>query len=145
MRPFECWKTAGNDVVHETIENETIVINLAGGIYYSLRGSAVTIWENAVDGREFAEILDAMAATYDAPSEVLERESRRFLAELEAEGLLSRNGERTGTAPPAATRPVSRLTFDLPRFDRFDDMKEMLALDPVHDVDAGGWPLRADS
>jgi hypothetical protein len=25
--------------------------------------------------------------------------------------------------------------------DKYDDMRDLLALDPIHEVDSGGWPL----
>jgi len=32
------------DVVHETIDGETVIVNLENGIYYSLRNSGVDMW-----------------------------------------------------------------------------------------------------
>ena len=30
-------------------------------------------------------------------------------------------------------------------FERFTDMQDLLLLDPIHDVDETGWPVRADA
>jgi hypothetical protein len=38
---------------------------------------------------------------------------------------------------------IERTPFDIPIIEIYDDMKELLSLDPIHDVDSiQGWPLK---
>jgi hypothetical protein len=38
-----------------------------------------------------------------------------------------------------------KLDFTSPELDVYSDMQEILLLDPVHDVNKEGWPIRKDS
>ena len=64
---------------------------------------------------------------------------RAFVAELLADGLIR---ALPGTEAPASMTTVS-LSDSTLRLERFEDLADMLALDPVHDVDPkAGWPFR---
>jgi hypothetical protein len=47
-----------------------------------------------------------------------------------------------GTEPPGSpTEPDGkRSPFEAPRLDRYDDMRDLLLADPIHDADTAGWP-----
>ena len=125
-------------VVHETIDGEVVAINLETGAYYSLRDSAAAIWAGVERAAPVDEVVVAIEAGFDGNG--IGAEARRFLSELEEEGLIR----------PAA-RPAERLSpstgpsrpFVPPVLERYDDMEDLLLLDPVHDVDAQGWPQPA--
>ena len=40
----------GDQIVHETIDGETVVINLDSGSYYSLEGSGADLWSRLLAG-----------------------------------------------------------------------------------------------
>ena len=48
--------------MHETIDGETIVIDLATGTYYSLRGSGPTIWNAVAAGASTETIIERLEA-----------------------------------------------------------------------------------
>jgi hypothetical protein len=62
------------------------------------------------------------------------------LGELEREGLI-RPAERPAERLNASTGQSRQ--FVPPVLERYDDMEDLLLLDPVHDVDAQGWPQPA--
>lgn len=75
--------------VETTIEDETVVMLLDSGDFFSLADSARTIW-NLIDGRrDRAAILAELALAYDAPPATLEADLDGFLAELRGAGLLA--------------------------------------------------------
>ena len=46
--------------------------------------------------------------------------------------------------PSQPWSPQFSKSFSLPVLDRFDDLRELLFLDPVHDVSEAGWPVVKD-
>jgi hypothetical protein len=127
-------------VSHQCIDGEVVVINLENGSYYSLLDLAARLWELIDAGWSRAELLDLVSATY--PGETALAASTAFLDELVREGLVhdapAIEKRRTEIALPT--------TFAPPLLETFTDLQELLMLDPIHDVDAAGWPHKpADS
>jgi hypothetical protein len=51
--------------------------------------------------------------------------------------------EAISVVPPRAAKPTRQ--YQAPTIERFDDLEELLVLDPIHEVDEAGWPVtRAD-
>jgi hypothetical protein len=44
-------------------------------------------------------------------------------------------------ATPRRPLPIAKRPFHAPGLQAFQDMQDMLALDPIHDVEAAGWPV----
>jgi hypothetical protein len=131
-------------IIHDTIDNETIAINQLTGAYYSLEGASAFAWQRLADGASAADIADALAQTYDGEQASIAEAAQAFVAELLDEQLIvadtdtgadadrvvqSRTYARTG-------RPFSGL-----RLQRYTDLEVMLLADPIHEVDATGWPM----
>jgi hypothetical protein len=126
-------------VVHETIDGEAILIHLENGSYYSLAGTGAEIWGLLAAGHPVDEAAAALAGRYDAEPEELEAEVRRLAGELEDEDLLERSqGTPNGTPLPAADGGLR--PFEAPRLERYDDMKDFLLVDPIHETAEAGWP-----
>ena len=131
-------------VMHETIDDEVIVIDLNTGSYYSLRASGAAIWHALERGLPDDRIADVVAARYDGDRGEIAAAVSELLRQLSEEGLIeSSNG--AGDAPLAETpasaedgRPRER--FQPPVLEKHTDMQDLILLDPVHEVDARGWP-----
>lgn len=75
--------------VETVIEDETVVMILASGDFFSLRDSARDVWE-LIDGRRDRDaIVHALAQSYAAPAGEIAPDVDAFLAELRATGLLA--------------------------------------------------------
>lgn len=124
------------DVTAETFDDEVIVINLANGRYHSLRGTGAWLWQALAAGLSRREAIDRLlaagAAGPDAAGQVA-----GFIDQLAAEELLVAAPERAGGAPPQLASPGA---FLAPLIETFTDMENLLAIDPIHDVDVQGWP-----
>jgi len=86
--------------------------------------------------------VGAVKAHYAGDAGQIEADVVRLIAELEAEGLVVPAGSEGGTAAPAG---VSAACEPAPAYEatvlkRYEDMHDLLLLDPIHEVDEMGWP-----
>jgi Coenzyme PQQ synthesis protein D (PqqD) len=124
-------------VVHETIDGETILIHLKTGAYFSLSGSGPEIWSLLVDGWSDEAAVSELARRYPDSDESADA-TRAFVRELVREELLE-EADAAGEEPPGAELPSGR-AFEPPKVQKYTDMQYFLLLDPIHEVEAAGWP-----
>jgi hypothetical protein len=128
-------------VISETIDGETVVINLASGIYYSLKHTGAAIWAAIEQSASLGAIAAMVRSRYAVDGHDVEHEISTLVERLIEEDLVRLT---LGDLSPPTTRAPSleeqRGPFLTPVLDKFTDMEEMLLLDPVHDVDEKGWP-----
>jgi hypothetical protein len=131
-------------VIHESIDGEVIIINLASGNYYSLKGSGAEVWDviQATSGLSPQELVEQLAPRFDISASELEEQVSGFLDELKQEGLTAEASPSERVAPPVGAERAGILKgpFQAPALEKFTDMQELVLLDPVHEVDATGWP-----
>lgn len=127
-------------VVHETIDDETIVIDFDDGTYYSLRATANFIWQR-LENASAEQIVESVHQQYTGDADQIESSVRAFLAQLVQARLIGEtDGESSSpvlTAVDGAPEP-----FTPPLLEEYTDLQDLLLLDPIHDVDAQGWPAR---
>ncbi|MEQ8719080.1 MAG: hypothetical protein RIE08_15835 [Acidimicrobiales bacterium] len=113
-------------MIADLVDGEAIAIDLNSGIYYSLTGATGAVWQSLLDGATPRSLL----AEGSDPAAL-----DRFVGALIEEGLLR---TRSG---PAEAEQVEAWDGTQLGFERFADMEDLLALDPIHDVDETfGWP-----
>lgn len=100
--------------VGDTIGQDTIVINVETGAYYSLSAEAGTVWQLCEEG------------SYGIPSDLT-----NVAAQLAHEGMIT---VESGALPALPDEENS------PAFVKYTDMSDILLADPIHDVDEEGWP-----
>lgn len=129
-------------IVHETIDGETILIDLRTGTYYSLTGCGSEIWALLVAGVPLDRAVGTLRERYPVEAEEAEKAVRKMADELVEEGLLVGSANGNAAAEPALPPPsLEAISFKAPVLQRFTDMEYFLLLDPVHEVDeAAGWP-----
>lgn len=140
------------DVIDEHFEDEYVIVNLKTGTYYSLNPSGAAIWDILNGGATQDSILTQLGALYNVASSALAPEVERILSEFETEQLIvatpangatANSGNADTAAPPAQgdVSPGSQLAeFQPPHLEKYDDMRALLLLDPIHQVDTSGWP-----
>ncbi|MEA2211765.1 MAG: hypothetical protein QOF83_1713 [Solirubrobacteraceae bacterium] len=132
-------------VIHETLEGETIIIDLASGTYFSLQGAAPAIWNGLTAGQSDEQIVMRLQALYAADASEIEPALNAFLQELLGDHLIAPTENAAAPAPLDSSESVERVPFARPRLERYTDMQEIILLDPVHKVDSQGWPHAAPS
>jgi hypothetical protein len=133
------------DVVHETIDGETVIVNLENGIYYSLRESAVDVWGLIEAGANLDEITSVMTDRYEGSAEVMREAVTELLLSLQREGLVEVSStKRPGSQTSPAAQAGKKRKFEVPLLEKYSDMQQLLLLDPVHEVDEEGWPHKAE-
>jgi coenzyme PQQ synthesis protein D (PqqD) len=136
-------------VIHQTIEGETVIIHLERGLYYSLDETGAEVWQALASGRTSAEVSEALADRYPAERDDVRSAVASLVDRLRTEELIVAAAP-DDAAPPA---PVDGDDHDgrradgpfrPPRLERFDDLQDLLLLDPIHAVDESGWPQRIE-
>jgi hypothetical protein len=125
----------------QDFDGEIVALNLSNGIYCSFRDLAVALWRDLAAGHPVETLAALLAPALGGTQAVQD-----FTARITEQGLMRPaentavpNGQALGepqvaTALAAGTTPA--LTFEV-----FEDMKNLLLFDPVHEVDeVKGWP-----
>lgn len=119
----------------QTIDDETLLFDAETGNLVLLTGFGSVVWARLAAGADAADILAAVEQRFGAEPAAA---TRAFLDELVALGIVVASSE-----PPVAdaASPEWPATFTAPAIERYDDIAKIIAMDPIHDVDATtGWP-----
>jgi len=131
------------NVIHQALDGEVIMIDLRSGAYYSLQAGGPESWNELQASPALEDIVASLAASHVEPRPELEEVVGAFLQELERNHLVV-SFVADGEAPPRPRSPEQRPTrtnLEPPVLERFDDMQDLILLDPVHEVDEdAGWP-----
>ena len=121
----------------QDFEGEIVALNLSNGIYCSFRDLGAVLWRDLAAGHPVEKLASLSAQALGGGQAVQD-----FVARVIAEGLMRPS---SNTTPPqdrplivaalaAGTTPA--LTLEV-----YEDMKNLLLFDPVHEVDeVKGWP-----
>jgi hypothetical protein len=133
-------------VIHETIDDEVVLIDFDSGNYYSLNKAGADIWGFIERGSTLGEIVEGITYRYQGRREDIQEATIRLLDELLEEALITSasegqgsgdgRSERAGAAPSVNNKPA----FEAPALHKYTDMQDLLLLDPIHEVEEDGWP-----
>jgi Coenzyme PQQ synthesis protein D (PqqD) len=137
------YKVNAPTVTHETIEGESVIINLETGNYYSLQGTGADIWALIAKNIPVSDIVEDLTQRYSGVRADIKECITGLLLELQSEQLIVpgqlTNGSNSGDGLSVALHST-KCDFQTPQLQKFTDMQELLLLDPIHEVDAAGWP-----
>lgn len=131
---------------HETIDGETMIIDAISGQLIMIGGGGPTILDIVRRGISRVDLLSAVGERYgrDIANGVLS-----FIDELIASGMLAEKEQIKLSDSVSASPDVPDLqdvswpaSLSLPVIERYNDVAEIIAMDPIHDVDASGWPKK---
>jgi hypothetical protein len=133
-------------VTHERLDDEVIAINLESGAYFAFDGVAADCWSLLAAGFDTEHVAKAVAERYAVDPARTTTDVTQFVAQLEDARLITPPGPDADASAPDGDplpAPVGPLVYAAPAVDRFDDLEELLLLDPIHEVDEAGWPVAA--
>jgi len=135
------FSTTVPEAASELFDGELIIAHYGSGFYYSVSETGAVVWQGLRSGLSVEDTVALLAGRYPDAASRIPDAVESFVTKMSDEGLLipvpsSIAGEPLPEALPAA--------FGTPEFERFEDLQELLLLDPVHDVAEEGWPRRAD-
>ena len=124
------------DLAHETIEGETIVIDMREQTYFRLEGAAAAAWQVLAAGVSEERLLGHLKQSYPDQADDIAAALPGFLSDLRARDLIVDGTAEAAVLPAIEPRAYTGLVLH-----SFSDLEEILWVDPVHDVDdATGWP-----
>lgn len=131
-------------VAAETIDGEAVIVNLRSGDYFSAAGVGCLVWDWLSQGATRDEVTRELAARYRVEEPVAASAVESFLSDLLAHELLREwpnPPEVVSFTPPTNGDPASHPDWDPPKLAVYSDMKDLLLLDPIHEVEDAGWPI----
>lgn len=138
----KAYKINDTKVISETLDGETIIINLDTGNYYSTNPTGAIIWNQIESGNGTQNILNYFLNHYEVEENIIEKHLMETIELLLKDSLIIE--ESSHSTAEGATEDKNNLIkepFIAPKIERYDDMKEMLLADPIHDVSENdGWP-----
>jgi hypothetical protein len=133
------------EVIHQTIDDEVVIVNLGSGIYYSLDKIGAVIWNYVEKNESIGEMINNIYSNYDCTIQELRDTVSELLSSLVDEKLIISNLDNNSKAENIGTQLQNNPNeekdkFEKPRLGKYADMQELLLLDPIHEVDEMGWP-----
>lgn len=117
----------------EDFGEEIVLVNLETGVYFTVKGSGPTLLRALRAGLSADDLHRAVEAQSGTERAA---EARAFAEQLVAEGILTVD-ETAGVSQAGA----AGLALDeAPVLQKFDDVSDLIKLDPIHDVSDLGWP-----
>ena len=74
-------------IMGKKLDGEWVFLNLTNGEYYGLNETGSLIWEELKSKGNIEAVLERLEQTFDVDRAVLEKDLRKFLEELQKEGL----------------------------------------------------------
>jgi hypothetical protein len=124
--------------IYEYIDGEVLALNLQTGVYIQMKQLSAELFHAVATGRSTEMIRHAALSAGYSEEQVTEFDM--CYSNWVALGLLevARNTQHPDTESLSL---IPELQFSE---ERWDDLSELIMMDPVHDVSPQGWPSRVD-
>ena len=123
----------------DTVDGESIVMDLVGGRLYLFEGCASTFLECLTTGATVATVEQTIHGKYGEHQRMA---FMNFVCSLQEKGILLEASDN----PSVNSLPIQ---FEWPEelgeivVTEYDDMSSIITMDPIHDVDPNeGWPFK---
>jgi hypothetical protein len=81
--------TVPPQVMSRMVGDETVLLDLASGLYFGLDGVGQRIWQAVADGKTLSDAVDIIVAEYDVDRDQATTDVLQFASTLLERGLLS--------------------------------------------------------
>jgi hypothetical protein len=143
MKISEQYRINTPQTIFEVFDDEIIIVSFFDGSYYSVKGSAAIIWKSIAAGAPAQRIIDSLVAMHPADANRVIQGVTSFISELARLNLIVPVEAIADHADAVEIEKSALPTeFQAPVLESYDDMQDLLLLDPIHDVDEMGWPQK---
>ena len=128
-------------ITHERIDDEVVAINFETGAYFAMDGVAADVWAVLAVGATSEQLVDTIVVRYEVNATRARADLERLLDDFRKERLAvwsAGNGAPNSMDLPT---PDVQRPYDPPSYESYDDLDDLLLLDPIHEVDESGWPV----
>ena len=87
---LETKPTIPPQVMSRLVGDETVLLDLASGVYFGVDGVAKRIWESISEGRNLGETAEVIASEYEVDEANAQADVLEFVSELVERGLLAK-------------------------------------------------------
>lgn len=131
------------NIAKEVFDNEAVMINIPAGKYYSVRGEAgLRVLEILEEPTTQEAIMAILLNEFETTESDAQMNLTTFLEQLSAEEILVETSE-VAVSEKLQESVAQKLPFGKLALEVYDDMQELLLVDPVHDVESlKGWPQK---
>ncbi|GAB3508595.1 PqqD family protein [Emticicia fontis] len=130
-------------IAQEVFGNEAVLINIPLGKYYSIRGTTgIRVLELLQEPANAESILTTVQNEFQLDETTASAEIVYFLDQLANENIIT---EASAAVPGVGEESAIKLPYEKLELEIFDDMQELILLDPIHDVESfRGWPQKSN-
>jgi len=126
--------------VFERLDGEVIIISNQNGKYYSLGYTASDIWYLIHASVSSPLWLKTLADNYQEIPDSAENEIKKFVNVLLSEDLIKSSEIASGDSQ-VLPQDNLRGKWSAPELMIFEDLQDLLLVDPIHDTGEEGWPF----
>jgi len=127
-----------SNISQERLDGEVVVISFNTGKYFSAKGTAADLFwliENGIDQNLWPQILSENFKDFPSSGSGISE----FIANGIAEELFL-NSESPSQDVISLPSDYVRGNWEIPKLIVFEDLQDLLLLDPIHDTSLEGWP-----
>ncbi len=128
IRESDHFELNRSEVAIKIIDGEAVAIDVLTGKYHGMAGTACDILSLIGLGLSPGQIADAVEDRYPDAKGRIRGDVLRFAAQLLEQRIILRSDEPGTTSAMTAT--FDDATYTTPELETYDDMAELLALDP---------------
>lgn len=118
-------------IIHETINDDTVIINIKSGFYYSLSNAASSAWNLLVAGNTIEATTTTIAKLYNKSPEQITSDILDLANELDQENLIKINENQQNLS--SKDLDLINSSYEKPSIKKYTDMEALLLADPVHE------------
>ena len=134
------YKINESKAISETIDGETIIINLETGYYYSVNKTATIIWNEIQKNNPVKNISHIILNHYEVDTDTAEKSIAEIISLFLKDDLIMELDSNVSPDVQEQQTSMVKQKFIIPWIERYDDMARALTSDPDHDVNEEGWP-----
>lgn len=134
----QTYRVQAPEVIADVIDGEVVIMNLKSGCYFSSDGVGTDCWEALASGLSVDQLVGQLAERYPDDRAAIGPAVEGFVQDLVSHELIAPSDAPSSNAVLPSSSNGTR--FQPPVLNVYSDMQDLLLLDPIHDVDASGWP-----